>query len=947
MSESSDSPPKNKRIDYDTPSYITGLNLVEKMGRTHPLLRQALLNLRLNPDDILDVEQTRQGYMQTKEETNRGNHSEASTTRKQILDSVKADRVDANFTFPIVIVSEHHKIESINTPAEEMVADYPQLILEKNVPRTMSKSTAIDPAFNIWREIERALTFEHLSQQLDIKANIKQVSEYRPLEKLIFKQSKKQLTSITLYIDSGGESPCLVDDIKDFMTGLKRKLGVNIVAHSYWLKCFSPPKWGEHLLQVQSSMPPITEGNVIILADPKNFTSEFWQVWLKQVERQASHIVKIGTRPSKGWVYWGDPRDLNTSDDQALKILKAILATTPQRITPAMIRALRTKLTGGSIAIEQSVMSWSQIRSMPASRVMDIKRVSGHDLEYFSELNCSTQQRASAIISQHLPENIPQFKMLHYQLMAMYSPQWRAENSALVQVSDNYFNAVTRAGVLSHDQFSVEEICASGYQLAITLAELESCLSTAIKRQISLANNYISKHCPGVRAVKGMDEELYDALKYSDSLAKPFKPGFLIYKNGKLKLVTEKKESVSGIVISIYDTDSCRIYIQDESPIPMFPGHSVEIAKWPITIKNTKQSFCLSKENNERFYWADSLCIDEDGVTAETDFITVTWSNSLSDLVKESEHYLNAEVMIKDDAPTIIKCSKLILDKYGLKLIIPIQIDPETINLVMRYIPPGSFLMGSPEGEYGRFSSEQQTVRRVNKGFWLGETVVTQALWQEIMDNNPSHFTSDQDAPRRPVEKVNWQDCHLFCEALNSKVPGLNVSLPDEIHWEYACRAGTQSAHWWGNKPFARYANFGAKKGRTVDATHYPPNPWGLYQMHGNVWEWCQNLWVADLTPWENTSLFNAFGSSNLSSDSQFALRGGAWDSEARSIRSANRNFINRDSKYGDTGFRVAIFDFIESGVLGSELKKSSIQQHSNQKHRPWRTPSQRRKRKK
>ena len=189
----------------------------------------------------------------------------------------------------------------------------------------------------------------------------------------------------------------------------------------------------------------------------------------------------------------------------------------------------------------------------------------------------------------------------------------------------------------------------------------------------------------------------------------------------------------------------------------------------------------------------------------------------------------------------------------------------------MRWISAGSFQMGSPESEAGRVEWEGPRHQvRLTEGFWLADTPCTQELWQEITGENPSHFRS----PQRPIEQVSWHDCQSFLEAAEDRQPGLGLQLPTEAQWEYACRAGTETATWVGdlevlgenNAPLLdEIAWYGGSIGVDFDlaeghaSSSWPerqyqhqqagtrkvknrqPNPWGLYDMLGNVWEWCSD----------------------------------------------------------------------------------------------------------
>ena len=173
-----------------------------------------------------------------------------------------------------------------------------------------------------------------------------------------------------------------------------------------------------------------------------------------------------------------------------------------------------------------------------------------------------------------------------------------------------------------------------------------------------------------------------------------------------------------------------------------------------------------------------------------------------------------------------------------------------TTSIEMIAIPPGEFLMGSPPEEEGRFSDEgpQHLVRL--QGFFLSKTPITQAQWREVaewepgegeawgrsLNPSPSYFKCDN----RPVERVSWEDAMEFCSRLSQRT-GRTYTLPSEAQWEYACRAGTTTPFHFGNEITRDLARFEAKA--TCDVAKFPPNAWGLCDMHGNVWEWCLDEW--------------------------------------------------------------------------------------------------------
>ena len=212
--------------------------------------------------------------------------------------------------------------------------------------------------------------------------------------------------------------------------------------------------------------------------------------------------------------------------------------------------------------------------------------------------------------------------------------------------------------------------------------------------------------------------------------------------------------------------------------------------------------------------------------------------------------------------------------------------------------------MGSKDDDREAYDDEKPRHQVTVPAFWMGETPVTQAQYQAVIGKNPSHFKGDD----RPVEQVSWNDADRFCQELSKKVQE-TITLPSESQWEYACRAGTETRYSFGDDAtqLGDYAWFeGNSNGQTHSVKQKKPNPWGLYDMHGNVWEWCMDHWHNSYT--EKPAECKQDGSiSWLSSDGTKSrlLRGGSWNLNARSCRSACRNAYYPDSRNLNFGFRV------------------------------------------
>jgi formylglycine-generating enzyme required for sulfatase activity len=229
------------------------------------------------------------------------------------------------------------------------------------------------------------------------------------------------------------------------------------------------------------------------------------------------------------------------------------------------------------------------------------------------------------------------------------------------------------------------------------------------------------------------------------------------------------------------------------------------------------------------------------------------------------------------------------------------------VKLEMIAIPGGTFWMGSPANEAERDDDEGPQHQVTVPSFFMGKYPLTQAQYQAIMGNNPSYFKGNN----RPVETVSWDDAVTFCEELSQRT-GKNYRLPSEAEWEYACRAGTKTPFSFGDNITTDLVNYNgnypyksAPKGKyreqTTDVGTFPPNAFGLYDMHGNVWEWCEDDWHENyINAPTNGSAWN----SRSGIDARL-LRGGSWYNLARYCRAANRGRNSRDFRNSNFGFRV------------------------------------------
>ncbi|WP_022953238.1 formylglycine-generating enzyme family protein [Leucothrix mucor] len=243
-------------------------------------------------------------------------------------------------------------------------------------------------------------------------------------------------------------------------------------------------------------------------------------------------------------------------------------------------------------------------------------------------------------------------------------------------------------------------------------------------------------------------------------------------------------------------------------------------------------------------------------------------------------------------------------DEYG----VAVEAEIAGITQRFRWIEPTTFQMGSPEYEKGRLSDrEVQRQVTLSQGYWLAETTCTQQLWQAVTGDNPSKSKDKAN----PVEQVSWEDVQNFLQLINQKQPELGLRLPTEAEWENACRAGTETPFYFGveDELDLNKVNYSGKwndsnpgsdsAGKILPVKSYPANQWGLYEMHGNVVEWCED-WYGE---YPEGSVIDPQG---RESEGLRVLRGGSWIDLGRFCRSAYRRYRHPNHRDYSIGFRLA-----------------------------------------
>ncbi|WP_064027362.1 MULTISPECIES: formylglycine-generating enzyme family protein [Methylomonas] len=252
-------------------------------------------------------------------------------------------------------------------------------------------------------------------------------------------------------------------------------------------------------------------------------------------------------------------------------------------------------------------------------------------------------------------------------------------------------------------------------------------------------------------------------------------------------------------------------------------------------------------------------------------------------------------------------------DRYGLWA--AIEVDGGDVGIVtqmFRWIEPGTFLMGSPDDEPQRNNDEgPRHLVTISRGYWLADTACTQDLWLAVMGNNPSHFQGDLD---QPVEQVSWLDVQAFLQKLQIRLSDCRVDLPSEAEWEYACRANTTTPFYFGEQISPLQVNYrghypyrggqaGEFREKPLPVKSLPANPWGLYEMHGNVWECCKD----EMRSYSLQPQIDPIGNDAQRGDKRRVIRGGSWNDDARWVRSAVRGFVSPSDVGLTLSFRICL----------------------------------------
>ncbi len=321
--------------------------------------------------------------------------------------------------------------------------------------------------------------------------------------------------------------------------------------------------------------------------------------------------------------------------------------------------------------------------------------------------------------------------------------------------------------------------------------------------------------------------------------------------------------------------------------------------KWTATL-NGKEVAATLKIGNQTFTLPTTIKLKKDqsysssvshsGCKTVSSTLKADWNGLKEKRVALEEQTLPSDLVEFPGASTANSAQKRAVAQTSL----PLEVKSRKTDIAFRLVPAGTFTMGSPSNEENRSSDETQHSVTISKPFYCGKFEVTQAQWKQVMGTSLSNFQGSEN----PVEQVSWDECQTFLQKLCELegVPQGTYRLLTEAQWEYACRAGTAGKYAGDLNSMAWYRSNSERKTHPVGTKQ--ANAWGMYDMHGNVWEWC-NDWFGD---YPSGSVTDPTG---VSSASNRVYRGGSWDDDARYCRSANRSRRAPGHRSYYLGFRL------------------------------------------
>lgn len=595
-------------------------------------------------------------------------------------------------------------------------------------------------------------------------------------------------------------------------------------------------------------------------------------------------ILRLGPdshlRPVEQWPALSSHRENTLRLSQSAETLLSMMSIAT-KVEPELLRALRSSLPENNrdVSLESEVWCYPEVDSAPNACAL-APWAAQHWRERFSQLDVALQQRTLACLRQwhaRLPQAIHHEEALLWRYLAKAGEgeQSQAERAQrfFVKLKNTFSRAIeAREEQLGSRALMVQYCDHHVHWVAPTLGKLEASYLTSLSSAIAQIES------ERIRA--GLPEGI-DPVDWLQSLAHQSVQ--------RCHLIQQADRSLSLILVSHpLPSGSTRLATIDVD---------CETLLWSVAQSEAASIYYPWRWNRESTRNNPYPMLPVQLVSNTENFR----SSAIPDfyLLNRQQRFCFRPVQLPPGASA--------WGQDGFGLFVDIQI--ESVIQRFRWIVPGTFLMGSPETELERNEDEIQHSVTLTQGFWLADSACTQALWQAVMmGENLARF---QDSPDHPVDSVSWDDVQRFIQLLNTQQPNLQARLPTEAEWEYACRAGTTTPFSFGDTITSEQVNYngdypyaGAAKGlyrkKTVPVKSLPPNPWGLYEMHGNVLEWCAD-WFGD---YPTAAVVDPSGPSTRRTR---VLRGGSWNAYARWARSADRDRYVPGFRFYYIGFRLTL----------------------------------------
>ena len=607
---------------------------------------------------------------------------------------------------------------------------------------------------------------------------------------------------------------------------------------------------------------------LLIVGDPEKQSSLLRRV-IDHCCSRHTRIHWLSPEKSNNSIYWGK-RGEHVSGSEVLRKIMAMLFPYPH-ITRAMIRVLRQALRAPtSVEIEFWQHRDCHVESAWCETAVVEHNRNTHRSYLIDWLNNEPDEvrKLLEILDPYVRALAPAYR--HEAVLNLSSQLTSAKER---QQASDYFATLASSVDVEHKSGSAHScsqvVLGVNHRLVSTPTEV---FSASVARAQAYWHRQVDQ---GEALLAGVHPTPQDS-----------QAAMLVQRGAQLFAVTKTSGSTDYGRVGFFDATNAGALIDLDGARYLIP-FSEPLPQESFTLLAVDEHIHVCVADSGVFHWAESL-------EQNANSLSLTTSEALRVHYPAGKITEQAPVIDTTNAPAWLKDEAIGIDEYGLFTTLNIY----GIEQEMRWIPPGHFMMGSREDENERDDDETLHQVILSDGYWLASTLCTQALWRVVMGENPSEFIADD----LPVDSISWEMAHSFLNTVNTDNPDLNLMLPTEAQWEYACRAGTRSAFNVGDAIHDTQANFGGAVNKTNEAGRYPQNGWGLYDMHGNLWEWCEDKFDEYRTVVQVNPRGPEGGENRV-------LRGGSWIFNAGNCRSAYRYGSTPSNRNDNIGFRFAQVD--------------------------------------